>query len=526
MTVFPNIKPKNPALETRFFNRKRVVEYVSGSNEPLVGIFDVGTKAIRLLLAPRIVPEVWQEHSFCTISEPIGLGSDVKADEDILPLSSQKLDFVIFWIKLYTTALRNLGVTEVSAIGTAVFRWLDNQSEVLAAIEKGSGVKIAVISEAEEAELTLRSIPTILERRPGGPTVAEGDTVMALDQGGGSLEISWMKHRVGGAATDPLNVRLFDELGTEALKQMFFTTGGEDQLVAPDKNQTHIHRQMERIQNHARRIVTGWRGSPKASSEQEKRLHIFSLGTAITESVGGNSFEKHCRLITSERMASILSHREEKLAKTAEGAQVRSLHKQLVSLGSNRNTARKRQDLDNDLAILYGLPVYQRVLEKCGVSETYIWGYGLRHGHYVNEYLRKEPEPPFAPSEAANPVFVSYAHTDKAIVYPELVRLKEHGCELWYDHGIQPTAEWMTVLGEKVAASKAVLVFLTPASVISDSVKSEIVVAQNLKRPIVCVQLRPAVLPPAFQFLLSTKQIIRWSTNDEIYFNRVTKVLA
>ncbi len=61
--------------------------------------------------------------------------------------------------------------------------------------------------------------------------------------------------------------------------------------------------------------------------------------------------------------------------------------------------------------------------------------------------------PPFAAYVDDEPfIFVSYAHADKALVYPEIRRLHDIGYRIWYDEGIPPISEWMGAIQDKVVS--------------------------------------------------------------------------
>ena len=46
---------------------------------------------------------------------------------------------------------------------------------------------------------------------------------------------------------------------------------------------------------------------------------------------------------------------------------------------------------------------------------------------------------PFPAYQGDEPyVFVSYAHDDAPVVYPEISRLRDQGFNIWYDEGIEP----------------------------------------------------------------------------------------
>ncbi|HJN52309.1 MAG: toll/interleukin-1 receptor domain-containing protein [Pseudomonadales bacterium] len=52
-------------------------------------------------------------------------------------------------------------------------------------------------------------------------------------------------------------------------------------------------------------------------------------------------------------------------------------------------------------------------------------------------------ERPFPAYKGTEPyIFVSYAHEDAEMVYPEIARLRDQGFNIWYDEGISPGSTW------------------------------------------------------------------------------------
>ncbi len=79
-------------------------------------------------------------------------------------------------------------------------------------------------------------------------------------------------------------------------------------------------------------------------------------------------------------------------------------------------------------------------------------------------------ERPFRAYKGEEPyVFVSYAHADAAVVYPELVRLKEEGFNIWYDEGIAPGQTWRDEVALALTQCKVFLYFVTPRSIASSN---------------------------------------------------------
>jgi hypothetical protein len=50
-------------------------------------------------------------------------------------------------------------------------------------------------------------------------------------------------------------------------------------------------------------------------------------------------------------------------------------------------------------------------------------------------------------------VFASYCHKDKALVYPDLLHLRDAGFPIWYDEGIPMGKEWPTEVEHAVEKS-------------------------------------------------------------------------
>ena len=119
--------------------------------------------------------------------------------------------------------------------------------------------------------------------------------------------------------------------------------------------------------------------------------------------------------------------------------------------------------------------------------------------------------PPFPAYDGDEPyVFVGYSHSDKADVYPELVRLRESGFNVWYDEGIPAASSWTDEIARAVANCDRFLFFVSPDSATSDSCRAEVEFALNPPRnkPMVVVHLEPTSLPEGLEFLIGGKQAL------------------
>jgi exopolyphosphatase/pppGpp-phosphohydrolase len=358
-------------------------EYVRRVSAPCVGIFDIGTRASRLLVAPRKVPDgIVSKQTFFNDADLSQLGADVDKNNKLLPLrESRGIERVVDFIKTYREAMRRLGISseDIHATGTAVFRWLSEQSqeEVLAYVRERSDVAIRVIPDHEEAHMSLAGICQSRKWRPGGPRIEEEDRIVLLDQGGGSMEVSYISPK-----TDVMEVHSFDKLGTIALRNKFFTTDKDGKPVNPESNQSGIKSQTKRITEFIDSTIQSWESYAELNG---RTIHAYALGSAITDCFpNASGYEVHNRTCTVQRMNEIVEETCSHFETTT--SQVMSVYKALKGLKGKGTKGWEDEDVESQLLTLYGLPVYIKVLERFGLSEVRVCGYGLRYGFYVWTY--------------------------------------------------------------------------------------------------------------------------------------------
>ena len=115
-------------------------------------------------------------------------------------------------------------------------------------------------------------------------------------------------------------------------------------------------------------------------------------------------------------------------------------------------------------------------------------------------------------------VFVSYAHKDKDIVFPEIKRFNDAGFHVWYDEGISPGNEWSDEIAEALTKCTVFVVMLTPTSAPRESVLNEISFALDEGKPLLAIYLEDTELPPGLRLRISRKQaILKYNMTDEEY---------
>lgn len=357
----------------------RLVQFLRGAKTPLAAIFDVGTRATRLLLAPVSVPTgQWSADLFFNSRDISRLGGDVSQFDGNLEVQrSQGLERAVRFIRSNMAILRanRVQADQIHAVGTAVFRWLQHQPDILARVRSETGLDIRILSDQEEAQISLAGIAFTHDKRPGGPTIAPSDCIVLIDQGGGSTEVSY-------STSDGTDADLysFDDFGTVALRRKFFTMGAGGR-VEPGENRRRIVTQLDRIWEMADQTIESWAGYPAL---RERTLHVYGMGSAITNCYPGMSNLKiHNRTCSIGQIREVV--RMHANALDYEREQILTLWRRYKA---EEYTIEKdaSDNLENRLLALYGLPVFVKLLFKLGVSDLRSCGFGLRYAYYLWKY--------------------------------------------------------------------------------------------------------------------------------------------
>jgi TolB-like protein len=137
-------------------------------------------------------------------------------------------------------------------------------------------------------------------------------------------------------------------------------------------------------------------------------------------------------------------------------------------------------------------------------------------------------ERPFPAYKGDDPyIFVCYAHDDAALVYPEIVRLREQGFNVWYDEGISPGQTWRDEVALALTQCKVFLYFVSPRSVASSNCLKEVNFCLSRERKILAVHLESTRLPAGLELCLSDMQaIVRGDHSDGAYRAKLSNALT
>jgi hypothetical protein len=287
---------------------------------------------------------------------------------------SEALEGIIYFINVYKEKLqkdKRVSTNDISAIGTAIFRWLKNRDEVIDKIESETGIDLFVLEENDEA---LLSSISVYHTTSWVKSYSDNEAILLFDQGGGSTEVSYFSpNKLTLGKQDSIN-----DLGTVVLQKLFFGLNN-DEMIDPKTNRRRISTQFQRINKYIENKIDSWEGFPEIM-DKKTDLNAFGMGTAILKcfSVGSN-YSQHNKRLSTDDMNNILNNYARSLE--ASNQQVRTLYNLVEAEEKKGNKKVSKQ-----LVLLYGLPVYQKMLEKFKIKELRYASYGLRYGAYIAKY--------------------------------------------------------------------------------------------------------------------------------------------
>ncbi len=134
---------------------------------------------------------------------------------------------------------------------------------------------------------------------------------------------------------------------------------------------------------------------------------------------------------------------------------------------------------------------------------------------------------PFAAYVGDEPyIFVSYAHEDSEVVYPEIQWLRGQGFNIWYDEGISPGSAWSDEVALALSQCAVFLYFISPRSVASKNCLNEVNFCLSRERTILSVHLEETALPMGVELSLSAMQaIIRGNHTTVLYQDKLVTAL-
>ena len=152
--------------------RKKVLTYAA---------IDIGSNAVRLLIKQIDEKSANKFSKLCMLRVPLRLGFDVFATNKI---SREKERRMLRLMKAYRLLMKVYEVDDYRACATSAMRDASNGKEIIAKIEKSTGIRIEIIDGQEEARIIYNNHIEYMGDRHGN--------YMYVDVGGGSTEVNFL----------------------------------------------------------------------------------------------------------------------------------------------------------------------------------------------------------------------------------------------------------------------------------------------------------------------------------------------
>lgn len=169
-----------------------------------VAIVDIGSNSVRLVVYERLsrsATPLFNEKELCGLAR--GLAQSGK-------LNAEAIASALTAVRRFVLLTAQMRVKSLHVIATAAAREASNGKEFIAAVEKITGSKVAILTGTEEAYFSALGVIAGFHQPDG----------IAGDLGGGSLEVVDIKgNKIGDAETFPLGGLRLEDASEKSLKK-------------------------------------------------------------------------------------------------------------------------------------------------------------------------------------------------------------------------------------------------------------------------------------------------------------------
>ena len=357
----------------RTIHRRKYETYVQQG--PQIAIFDIGTRAIRVLVGPKEnIPSDWDSQIFFNSSVLTDLGGDIDSKNRLLP-QSRGLQKIISFMNDFIAAFQRDDV-EVYAFGTAIFRWIENATDVITYVERMTGVRIQILSQKQEAYMSCLALCATRHILNPQPDAKNNNHLLLIDQGGGSTEISVL-HIDDTGFLEHVQLHSFDDLGSIALRDRFLNVGTQQQS---QNSQKHF----EELQNLIADKIQNWYDRQSNNPDGVKRIKntallCYGMGSALSNMFEDHNYVAHNQSVPIEKLQQHITQAKNDLLK--DNLEMGEFQRQFEEM----DTSTKKRFL-----YACALNVHQNTLRVFGLQHIRMCGYGLRYGIFAYFVLFSE----------------------------------------------------------------------------------------------------------------------------------------
>jgi exopolyphosphatase/guanosine-5'-triphosphate,3'-diphosphate pyrophosphatase len=233
-----------------------------GRNGPLYAAVDLGTNNCRLLVA-----EPWGK-SFRVVDSHSQIARLGEGLHETGRLSDAAIERALDALKAIRRKLKNHGVGRVRCIATEACRQAENGPDFIRRVHEETGLTFKIINAKEEARLATIGCHDLMGD--------DAKTVLVIDIGGGSTELSWVNAKVareGGShglvKRAPIQDWTSLPLGVVTLHERFGHLPEEEAFPA--------------MLEYCRQVIEAWKGTERVRRAMEQEgAHLIGTSGTVT----------------------------------------------------------------------------------------------------------------------------------------------------------------------------------------------------------------------------------------------------
>jgi exopolyphosphatase/pppGpp-phosphohydrolase len=321
-------------------------------NNPKIGVLELSTKAVKLLLCNdqnELRNNGFAFNLFDRQAERTETGKGLDENNKMnIQFFNNRVKPII---RNFVQYAKKQGVDVLYSVATAAYRTAINREEILRFIKTETNLNVAILSKAEEADATLWAYVYSAKQKEA---FLKSPNIILIDQGGGSTEISFFENQTL-IESNSLGV------GTTALRNMLFSLSDlslQDAFQEVDNySVTQIHKYLDSLKIDTR----------------SKEIYYIGVGKSIQWAAGKNNREQHDKILSLDKMCNTLRNIDDRFLSNYT---VRSLQKQPDNKGN----------FPSDFDMRLGLPMVIELMKYCGIQNVHISGTGLWYGIFFKEF--------------------------------------------------------------------------------------------------------------------------------------------
>lgn len=328
---------------------------INTSKTKKIGVLELSSRAVKLLVSDqKMIDKMGFDFEYFYrkgyLTQTVN-GLNDKAELDIDYFERQVLPVIIKQVEKATY----LGVNVLYVVATAVYRKACNKLEVIHLIEQKANIRVKVLSQEEEALLTLEAFMF-----SGAKYMRKRKDLLLIDQGGGSTEI--LKYNKKEHTL--LNYSL--GLGTNLLKETFFVKSKADRNI--EKSFYYYNEYIKKEISSKLCELDGY---------NSRNLQCVGLGTAMTKATNevGNK-NQHGKVLTRKDLFRKVNYAQKIIC-----SKFRTVG-ELIAYFDGSDLDVEKLYYEELLLMRLGLSMTIEIMKKFNLYNITISGTGLWYGVY------------------------------------------------------------------------------------------------------------------------------------------------